>query len=76
MKIRYFRDIDTLHIEFRSTKVTETRDLAPGSKPVGEGVVIRLRMRRPRSRQQRPHGGLILHGRRRTEEQRPLRLEQ
>ena len=27
MKIRYFQDTDTLHIEFRSTKVAETRDL-------------------------------------------------
>ena len=27
MKIRYFRDTDTLYIEFRSAKVTETRDL-------------------------------------------------
>jgi uncharacterized protein YuzE len=27
MKIRYFRDTDTLYIEFRSTKVAETRDL-------------------------------------------------
>ena len=27
MKIRYFRETDTLYIEFRSTKVSETRDL-------------------------------------------------
>ena len=27
MKIRYFADTDTLHIEFRATKVTETRGL-------------------------------------------------
>ncbi len=27
MKIRYFKDTDTLHIEFRPTKVFETRDL-------------------------------------------------
>jgi uncharacterized protein YuzE len=27
MKIRYFDDTDTLHIEFRSTEVAETRDL-------------------------------------------------
>ena len=27
MKIRYFRDTDTLYIEFRSQKVAETRDL-------------------------------------------------
>ena len=27
MKIRYFPDTDTLHIEFRDTPVTETRDL-------------------------------------------------
>ena len=27
MKIRYFADTDTLHIEFRATKVAETRDL-------------------------------------------------
>ena len=27
MKIRYFADIETLHIEFRVAKVAETRDL-------------------------------------------------
>jgi len=27
MKIQYFPDTDTLHIEFRATKVAETRDL-------------------------------------------------
>jgi uncharacterized protein YuzE len=27
VKIRYFRDTDTLYIEFRSQKVAETRDL-------------------------------------------------
>ena len=27
MKIRYFQDTDTLHIEFKSAAVTETRDL-------------------------------------------------
>ncbi len=27
MKIRYFDDTDTLHIEFRSAEVAETRDL-------------------------------------------------
>ena len=27
MKIRYFKDTDTLYIEFRTTKVAETRDL-------------------------------------------------
>jgi uncharacterized protein YuzE len=27
MKIRYFADTDTLHIEFRDTLVAETRDL-------------------------------------------------
>ena len=27
MKIQYFQDTDTLHIEFRTTEVTETRDL-------------------------------------------------
>ena len=27
MKIRYFTDTDTLHIEFRSAPVAETRDL-------------------------------------------------
>jgi uncharacterized protein YuzE len=27
MKIRYFADTDTLHIEFRVTPVAETRDL-------------------------------------------------
>ena len=27
MKIRYFTDTDTLHIEFRAAKVAETRDL-------------------------------------------------
>ncbi len=27
MKIRYFKDTDTLHIEFRSAEVSETRDL-------------------------------------------------
>ncbi len=27
MKIRYFQDTDTLHIEFRSADVAETRDL-------------------------------------------------
>ncbi len=27
MKIRYFQDTDTLHIEFRETEVAETRDL-------------------------------------------------
>jgi uncharacterized protein YuzE len=27
MKIRYFQDTDTLHIEFRSVDVAETRDL-------------------------------------------------
>jgi uncharacterized protein YuzE len=27
MKIRYFADTDTLHIEFRAEKVAETRDL-------------------------------------------------
>jgi uncharacterized protein YuzE len=27
VKIRYFQDTDTLHIEFRSTEVAETRDL-------------------------------------------------
>lgn len=27
MKIRYFRDSDTLYIEFRGAKVAETRDL-------------------------------------------------
>ncbi len=27
MKIRYFKDTDTLHIEFRSAAVAETRDL-------------------------------------------------
>lgn len=27
MKIKYFRDTDTLHIEFRPAKVKETRDL-------------------------------------------------
>jgi uncharacterized protein YuzE len=27
MKIRYFSDTDTLHIEFRAVQVSETRDL-------------------------------------------------
>jgi len=27
MKIKYFQDTDTLHIEFRSAEVVETRDL-------------------------------------------------
>ena len=27
MKVQYFADTDTLHIEFRSTDVAETRDL-------------------------------------------------
>jgi len=27
MKIKYFQDTDTLHIEFRSAPVNETRDL-------------------------------------------------
>ena len=27
MKIRYFQDTDTLHIEFRTADVAETRDL-------------------------------------------------
>ena len=27
MKIRYFAETDTLHIEFRTAKVAETRDL-------------------------------------------------
>ena len=27
MKIKYFRDIDTLHIEFRAAEVAETKDL-------------------------------------------------
>jgi len=27
MKIKYFQDTDTLHIEFRSVEVTETTDL-------------------------------------------------
>ena len=27
MKIRYFAETDTLHIEFRAAKVAETRDL-------------------------------------------------
>lgn len=27
MRIRYFQDIDTLHIEFKSDAVAETRDL-------------------------------------------------
>ena len=27
MKIRYFQDTDTLHIEFRAAEVSETRDL-------------------------------------------------
>ena len=27
MKIRYFRDTDTLYIEFRETRAAETRDL-------------------------------------------------
>ena len=27
MKIRYFQDTDTLHIEFRQTEVADTRDL-------------------------------------------------
>ena len=27
MKIKYFQDTDTLHIEFRSVEVTETKDL-------------------------------------------------
>jgi len=27
MKIRYFQDTDTLHIEFKSAAVAETRDL-------------------------------------------------
>jgi len=27
MKIRYFQDTDTLHIEFRSVEVSQTRDL-------------------------------------------------
>ena len=27
MKIKYFQDTDTLHIEFRAVEVSETRDL-------------------------------------------------
>jgi uncharacterized protein YuzE len=27
MKIKYFQDTDTLHIEFRAAEVSETRDL-------------------------------------------------
>lgn len=27
MKIKYFEDTDTLHIEFRTTEVVETKDL-------------------------------------------------
>ena len=27
MKIRYYQDTDTLHIEFRSAEVSQTRDL-------------------------------------------------
>ena len=27
MKIRYFQDTDTFHIEFRAAEVSETRDL-------------------------------------------------
>ena len=32
MKIRYFRDTDTLYIEFRPAQVSETRDLDEGTQ--------------------------------------------
>ncbi len=31
MRIRYFQDTDTLHIEFRAAEVAETRDLDEGT---------------------------------------------
>lgn len=64
MKIRYFADTDTLHIEFKDVAIVETRDLDENTlldlDAHGRIAAITVEHASPRSRRvQRPRSRLI-----------------
>lgn len=57
MKVKYFGDTDTLYIEFRETKVTETRDLDDNTiiDLDGEGQICAITVEHASIRADIPH---------------------
>jgi uncharacterized protein YuzE len=57
MTIKYFQDTDTLHIEFRSAEVAETRDLDENTQLDldKEGNICALTIEHARDRADIPH---------------------
>ena len=56
MKIKYFRDTDTIHIEFRATGIIETRDLDENTQidVDAEGQICALTMEHASQRAEVP----------------------
>jgi len=57
MKIRYFQDTDTLHIELRAAEVAETRDLDENTllDVDAEGNICGITVEHARTRADIPH---------------------
>lgn len=57
MKIKYFQDTDTLHIEFRTAPVTETKDLDENTllDIDAQGMICAITVEHARERADIPH---------------------
>ncbi len=57
MKIKYFQDTDTLHIEFKSTLIAETRDLDENTllELDGDGNICAITIEHAKDRADIPH---------------------
>ena len=57
MKIKYFQDTDTLHIEFRTAPVTETKDLDENTllDIDAQGMICAITVEHARKRADIPH---------------------
>ncbi len=57
MKVQYFKDTDTLYIEFRSVEITESRDLDEDTviDLDAEGNICAMTMEHAKSRTDVPH---------------------
>ncbi len=57
MKIKYFQDTDTLHIEFRTVPVTETKDLDENTllDIDAQGKICAITVEHARERADIPH---------------------
>lgn len=57
MKIKYFQDTDTLHIEFRTVPVTETKDLDENTllDIDAQGMICAITVEHARERADIPH---------------------